>query len=84
MAVAERAKKHHYQRFRDVSEAPECPGITYGIYNYSKISKCYFHDFSKNSDLIFVILEESEILMGYMHIRQWGVGIEASGAHYGG
>ena len=29
---------------------------------YSKISKINFHDFSKNSDSIFAILEESEIL----------------------
>ena len=28
---------------------------------YSKIPKMYFHDFSKISDSIFAILEESEI-----------------------
>ena len=49
------------ERTNIITETPECPGITYGIYNYSKISKIDFNDFSKISDSIFAILEEYEI-----------------------
>ena len=49
VAIGERAKKHPQQRFRDVSEVPECPGITCQQ-RIKQNLKPVFHDFQKISE----------------------------------